>query len=84
MASEIELHSRAVHPNVIALYAAFEDLEGIHLVQELAPCGNLYQFVASEGGHLSEQQAAHLIIKPLLAVLQNLHSKVRLCDKNIS
>ncbi len=29
---EITLHARMIHPNIIRLYAAFQDAEGIYLV----------------------------------------------------
>lgn len=32
MDREITLHSRLSHPNIISLYAAFQDAEGIYLV----------------------------------------------------
>ena len=77
VATEIQLHSCAVHPHILALYAAFEDLESIRLVFEYAPCGNLYQFVAAQGGHLTETQVTHHILRPLLLALAYLHSMVR-------
>ena len=32
MSKEIRLHSRAQHQNIVNLYAAFQDSEGIYLV----------------------------------------------------
>lgn len=56
---------------------AVEDAEGIHLVQELAPGGDLYQFLAGKGGRLPEEQVRSLVIRPLLEALAYLHSMVR-------
>lgn len=39
VAREIEIHASMLHPNVANLYAAFEDGDGIYLVQELATRG---------------------------------------------
>ena len=36
---EIEIHASLLHPNVVRLYAAFEDADGIYLVQEYASRG---------------------------------------------
>lgn len=36
---EIEIHASMLHPNIVRLYAAFEDADGIYLVQEYAPRG---------------------------------------------
>ena len=39
MAREIEIHAAMQHPGIIQLYAAFEDADGIYLVEELAGKG---------------------------------------------
>jgi hypothetical protein len=51
---EIEIHASLLHPNVVRLYAAFEDADGIYLVQEYASRGE-----RTLGGHscLLGQQA---------------------------
>ena len=36
---EIDIHASLIHQNVIKLYAAFEDADGIYLVQEFATGG---------------------------------------------
>jgi aurora kinase len=43
---EIEIHASLLHPNVVRLYAAFEDADGIYLVQEYASRGE-----RTLGGH---------------------------------
>ena len=51
MEREITLHSRLTHPNIISLYAAFQDAEGIYLVmvppapqQHVKSCANTMLF----------------------------------------
>lgn len=39
MAREIEIHAGLHHSSIIKLYAAFEDKDGIYLVEELATKG---------------------------------------------
>ena len=39
VAREIDIHASLDHPNVVKLYAAFEDGDGIYLVQEYASQG---------------------------------------------
>jgi aurora kinase len=36
---EINIHASLLHPNVVRLFAAFEDGDGIYLVQEYASRG---------------------------------------------
>ena len=76
VAKEIQLHSGALHPSILALYAAFEDTEGIHLVQELAARGDLYQHLGTLGGHLPERLVGRIVIEPLLQAIVYLHNKV--------
>ena len=42
---EIEIQSNLRHPNVLRLYAYFDDLKRIYLVLEFAPQGELYKKV---------------------------------------
>lgn len=39
MTREINIHASLLHPNVVRLFAAFEDGDGIYLVQEYASRG---------------------------------------------
>lgn len=39
MSREIEIHASLLHPNIVRLFAAFEDDDGIYLVQEYAARG---------------------------------------------
>lgn len=76
VAKEIELHSSLVHPGLLPLYAAFEDGNGIHLVQELATGGDLYHLLADSGGHLKEGTVSSFIVRPLLEAVAYLHRQV--------
>ena len=76
MAREIEIHCRQEHTNILGLYAAFEDPEGIYLVQELAPNGDLYRALGMSGGYLMEDEVAQRVMRPLLSALAKLHSQV--------
>ena len=40
---EIEIHASLLHPHIVRLYAAFEDVDGIYLVQEYAARGEPFQ-----------------------------------------
>jgi len=39
---EIQIHASLLHPNIIKLFAAFEDADGIYLVQEFATGGEKF------------------------------------------
>lgn len=43
--NEIKILAKCNHPNIIYLYAGFEDEKYIYLVMELANEGNLYKFI---------------------------------------
>lgn len=76
VAREIQIHSSIEHPNVLGLYAAFEDLDGIYLVQELAPGGDLYRAMGDAGGYLPEEEVAQRVMRPLMSALACLHHQV--------
>jgi len=76
VAREIQIHSSVEHPNILGLYAAFEDLDGIYLVQELAPGGDLYRAMGNAGGYLPEEEVAQRVMRPLMSALACLHHQV--------
>lgn len=47
---EIEIHASLLHPNIVRLYAAFEDADGIYLVQEYAARGEAGRGLWHGGG----------------------------------
>ena len=74
VAREIEVHTSLLpHPNIVKLYAAFEDNEGLYLVQEFASGGDLYKELSKRGGHFSESSVGGTILPGLLAALSHLH-----------
>ena len=76
MAREIELQASLQHPSIVQIYAAFEDKEGIYVVQEFAIGGDLYAQLAQAGGYLAEEQVAGEVMVPVLAALGHMHDKV--------
>jgi serine/threonine protein kinase len=76
VAREIQVHSSMEHPSILGLYAAFEDLDGIYLVQELAPGGDLYRAMGDAGGYLPEEEVAQRVMRPLMSALNYLHLQV--------
>ena len=71
------VHAKLNHPRVVPLYAAFQDDDGIYLIQELLPGKNVSKMVFAGGGHLTEQLAVSAVIAPLVSALCYLHGKVR-------
>ena len=63
------------------IYAAFEDNEGIYVVQEFALGGDLYAQLAQAGGYLQEDQVACEVMVPILAALGYMHNRVRQADQ---
>lgn len=76
MAREIELQASLQHPSIVQIYAAFEDKEGIYVVQEFALGGDLYAQLAQAGGYLAEDQVAGEVMVPVLDALGYMHDKV--------
>jgi aurora kinase, other len=75
IAREIEVHAALLpHPNIITLYAAFEDAAGIYLVQELAPSGDLYGSLFKRGGYFTEAAVATTVLPGVLAAITHAHS----------
>lgn len=72
---EIALHITLDHPNIIKLYAAFQEGDFIVLVEEYAGKGDLFRLVHQHGGKLPEAVTAIHVIKPLLDALEYMHSK---------
>ena len=80
VAREIELQASLQHPSIVQIYAAFEDNEGIYVVQEFALGGDLYAQLAQAGGYLAEDQVACEVMVPVLSALQYMHGKVSLLN----
>lgn len=80
---EVRIHSSLRHPNIVKLYAAFEDAVGVYLVLEYCPRGDWFQEMRRmPGGRLSEQKAATEVVEPILRALQYLHSR-GVCHRDV-
>lgn len=75
VAREIEIHASLSHQNVIKLYAAFEDTDGIYLVQEYAAGGDLYAELSRHGGYMLEAHVVKNVLGPFLDALCHLHER---------
>lgn len=71
---EARIHVKLRHPNIIRMWAAFKQADGIVIVQEYADGGDLLKIMTDNGMKLYERQALEMVIKPLLNALQYLHS----------
>eukprot|EP00873_Tetraselmis_striata_P027414 jgi/Tetstr1/447678/TSEL_035036.t1 len=60
-------------PNVIALYAAFEDAQGLYLVMAYAPQGDLLSVMEENHRVMSEEKAVRSILQPLIQTLSDVH-----------
>ena len=58
--TELEIHCRLRHPNILRLYGYFYDKDGIYVVLELAEHGNLYQTLKS-AKRFSEERSRHIL-----------------------
>ena len=74
---EIHLHSRLHHANIVQLYAAFKDADGVYIAQEYLPGQSISAMLCKSGGYLPERQVALGITAPLMSALAHLHSQVR-------
>ncbi|KAG2449329.1 hypothetical protein HYH02_005484 [Chlamydomonas schloesseri] len=84
---ELEIHSSAVHPNIIQLYAAFETDKHVVLVMEYASRGDLYGIQRATAEHpygrrQDEGRVVSVVLRPLLAALAFLHSR-GICHRDI-
>ncbi|EFN57657.1 hypothetical protein CHLNCDRAFT_11382, partial [Chlorella variabilis] len=72
---EIEIHASLLHPNVVRLFAAFEDADGIYLVQEYASRGDLYVELSRRGGYMPEAHVVKNVLIPFLSALTYMHTQ---------
>ncbi|OII71939.1 protein kinase [Cryptosporidium ubiquitum] len=70
---EIEIQAHLKHENILQLYAWFEDKSRIWLVIEIAPGGELYEKLCTDGP-LKEYQAAKYM-KMMIEAIQCCHRK---------
>ncbi|KAG2433388.1 hypothetical protein HXX76_008448 [Chlamydomonas incerta] len=84
---ELEIHSSAIHPNIIQLYAAFETEKHVVLVMEYASRGDLYGIQRATAEHpfgrrQDEGRVVSVVLRPLLTALAFLHSR-GICHRDI-
>ncbi|GLC45899.1 hypothetical protein PLESTF_000710100 [Pleodorina starrii] len=72
---ELDIHSRLRHPGVVHLMAAFREDNNLLLLQEYVRGGSLDRVRRKLGGRMTEFQAMHLVLLPLLGVLSYLHER---------
>eukprot|EP00882_Tetradesmus_deserticola_P025483 GHRQ01027997.1.p1 GENE.GHRQ01027997.1~~GHRQ01027997.1.p1 ORF type:complete len:309 (+),score=110.36 GHRQ01027997.1:200-1126(+) len=74
VAREINIHAQLDHPNVIALYAAFEDNDKVYLLQEFAEGGDLFDEMKRTLGRMPEAQLVTSVLLPMMSALLAMHS----------
>ncbi|PRW57075.1 aurora other [Chlorella sorokiniana] len=72
---EIRLHSQLRHPNIIQLYAAFEDDNYVFMVTEFAAGGDLYEDLKRSGGQHRERVVAGDLLPPFMSALAYMHTR---------
>jgi len=72
---EVEIMYTLNHPNIIKLYAHFEDHKYLYLIMELAEIGDLRQIIKKDKQKFSEKQIKAILRDTVLA-LQYMHSHV--------
>ncbi|KAG2451016.1 hypothetical protein HYH02_004286 [Chlamydomonas schloesseri] len=72
---ELDIHARLVHPSVVQLYSTFKEGNLLVLVQEYVRGGSLDRVRRKLGGRMTEFQAMHLVLLPLLNALVYLHGR---------
>lgn len=70
---ELDIHSRLRHAGVVQLLAAFKEGDVLVMVQEYVRGGSLDRVRRKLGGRMTEFQALHLVLLPLLSTISYLH-----------
>ncbi|PNH08646.1 Aurora kinase A [Tetrabaena socialis] len=73
MFREVAIQSGLQHPNVVHLFAAFQESNTLVLVQEYAPNGDLLALMHSHGGCVDEVTVVQVVLRPLLEAVLYLH-----------
>lgn len=82
---EIKNQMRLQHPNIVKLYAAFEENGNFVLIQEYVPCVNLSELLQSRNkaiGRCTENDVCTLFLTPILSALAYLHDN-SICHRDI-
>lgn len=59
--SEIEIHTRLIHPNIIRLYGYFYDAQFVYLIYEKANSGDLFHLIKSTQFQITQSELANII-----------------------
>lgn len=73
--TEIEIHSRMAHPDIIQFLAMFHDEHSVYLVLEYAPHGDLEQLLASQPTRRLDEKRAANITAAVARALRYCHSQ---------
>ncbi|KHJ31908.1 putative camk protein kinase [Erysiphe necator] len=71
---EINILSKLSHPHIINLIEAFYSDTNLYIFTELAPAGDLFSYIESHGGYLSDLHS-RVISRQLVLAVKYLHSK---------
>ena len=75
---EVTIHSRLQHPNIIDLYAAFEDAQCVYLVLEYAELGDVFNWLQHKVENAkidNEGFAVRGLFLPVMRALLHLHER---------
>lgn len=78
--NEIKLMKSVDHPNIVRIYAVFEDASFMHLVMELCTGGELLDKLVEEMG-FSERQAS-MVMQQVLGAVSHLHA-FSICHRDL-
>lgn len=70
---EIDITRKMDHPNIVRLFATFQDFRNIYIVMELCEGGELFDRIV-EAGHLTELQAS-IIMEQIFRAVNYMHSQ---------
>ncbi|QDS70159.1 hypothetical protein FKW77_006009 [Venturia effusa] len=71
---EFEILKDLDHPNIIKLEKVFWSVNTLYIFQELVTGGDLFSFIESKGGSLSDIEAA-VILRQILKAIEYLHDR---------
>jgi calcium-dependent protein kinase len=81
MRKEIQMMQELDHPNMIKLFATFEDSRFFYLVMEICSGGELLDRIIKDG-HFTESKAA-IVMSQIFRACHYLHNTVQLCHRDI-
>lgn len=80
---EVRLHARLQHPNIIRLYASFQDAQRVVMVMECIHGTDLERYMHKHNtARMSEALLARVVLPQLLSALEYMHS-MSVCHRDI-